>query len=348
MTTQPINGLFPALIQGRFGTQGNFELVTTYRAGNMPSGALAHFWRNNDDPRAHSWSRPSIFGTEVGPPALLSPTMIESNFGSPGTLEVICLGAAQIPAKEFYYFWRDSGPAFTWYGPEDLPIAPPQGVTGNPVLIQSRLGEQGNFELLTPVFGGGLAHVSRDNDDPGYLWSEPTVFGEELDGIEGITLIQSNFGDPGDLEVICNAASGGPSGNRLYHFWRDSGPTFAWNGPYPLPIAPPGGPLGAPVMIQSRFGDRGNFELVTPVLDGGLAHYWRDNDDPDFPWSGPTLFGAELGLVNAVTLIQSNFGDPGNLEVVCASGVDQLNYFWRDSGPAFSWHGPSPLVFTIE
>jgi hypothetical protein len=55
-----------------------------------------------------------------------------------------------------------------------------------------------------------------------------------------------------------------------------------------------------------------------------------------------------LGLVNAVTLIQSNFGDPGNLEVVCASGVDQLNYFWRDSGPAFSWHGPSPLVSTIE
>jgi hypothetical protein len=30
MTTQPINGLFPAMIQSPFGTQGNFELVTTY------------------------------------------------------------------------------------------------------------------------------------------------------------------------------------------------------------------------------------------------------------------------------------------------------------------------------
>jgi hypothetical protein len=346
MTTQRINGYFPVLIQSRFGIRGNFELVTTYHAGNMPEGALAHFWRNNDEPPAFPWSLPDVFGTNAGPPALVSPTLIESNFGSPGTLEVICLGGAQVPAKEFLYFWRGSGPTFTWNDPESLPITPAQGVIGNPVLVQSRFGVQGNFELVSPVFGGGLTHLWRDNDDPGYPWSEPTLFGTDLDGIEGVTMIQSNFGDPGNLEVICSVASGDGSPNRLYHFWRDSGPTFAWNGPYPLPIIPPGGVVGPPVLIQSRFGTRGNFELVTPVKDGGLAHYWRNNDDPNQPWSEPTLFGGELGLIGWVTMIQSNFGDPGNLEVICEAGPGQLYYLWRDSGPAFTWNGPYPLLST--
>jgi hypothetical protein len=345
MTTQPIRGFFPVLIQSRFGMQGNFELVTTYHGAGMPEGALAHYWRNNDDP-SYPWSPPTIFGPNVGPPALVSPTMIESNFGSPGTLEVICLGAAQVPAKEFLYFWRGSAPGFAWSGPDSLPITPPQGVTGNPVLIQSRFGEQGNFELVSPVLGGGLAHNWRDNDDPGYPWSEPTVFGAELDGIEGVAMIQSDFDYPGDLEVICSVASVNGAPNRLYHFWRDSGPTFAWHGPDLLPITPPGGVLGAPALIQSRFGARGNFELVTPMKDGGLAHYWRDNDDPAHPWSGPTFFGGGLGVVSWVTLIQSNFGDLGNLEVVCETGAGEIHHFWRDSGPTFTWHGPYPLVST--
>ena len=84
-------------------------------------------------------------------------------------------GAAQVPAKEFFYFWRDSGPTFTWNGPYSLPITPAQGVTANPVLIQSRFATQGNFELVTPVFGGGLAHLWRNNDDLHYPWSEPTL-----------------------------------------------------------------------------------------------------------------------------------------------------------------------------
>jgi hypothetical protein len=40
-----------------------------------------------------------------------------------------------------------------------------------------------------------------------------------------------------------------------------------------------------------------------------------------------------------VTLRQSNFADPSNLEVV-AESADTLKFFWRDSGPSFSWSGP--------
>jgi hypothetical protein len=346
MTTKPITGYGQVMIQSRFGTQGNFEMVAEYHPPGLLGSGLGHYWRNNDDPPTYPWSLPTAFGADEGAPELLAPTMIESNFGSPGNLEVICVPGSVTGPKWFVYFWRDSGPTFTWNGPFSLEITPPQGVTGNPVLIQSRFGTQGNFELVTPVYGGGLAHLWRNNDDPSYPWSAPTLFGAALGEVDGVTFVQSNFGSPGNLEVICSVGSGGSGGglpNQLYYFWRDSGPTFTWNGPFSLPMT---GVTGFPVLIQSRFGTQGNFELVAAMQDGGLAHFWRNNDDPSYPWSGPTLFGGELGQVGGVTMIQSNFGDPGNLAVICGSGLGQLNYFWRDSGPTFTWHGPYPLVST--
>lgn len=36
--------------------------------------------------------------------------------------------------------------------------------------------------------------------------------------------------------------------------------------------------------IQSRFGNRGNFEIVLPRTGGGLVHFWRNNDAPANPW----------------------------------------------------------------
>jgi hypothetical protein len=144
-----------------------------------------------------------------------------------------------------------------------------------------------------------------------------------------VPLAESNFGNPGNLELIARA------GSQLHFFWRDSGPAFTWNGPYPII----GDVQGRPALLQSRFGRKGNFELVTPLVGGGLAHLWRNNDDPALPWNGPYPFGAGTGYYSAATMIQSNFGDPGNLEVVAQTG-NLLAFFWRDSGPSFIWHGP--------
>jgi hypothetical protein len=309
----------PALIQSRFGSQGNFEVVTS-----AANGGLLHFWRN-DDNTFLPWSTAIPFGGSLG--NVDAVTMIESNFGSPGNLEVICRVGDQLQ-----FFWRDSGPAFNWNGPFFLE----SGVAGNPVLIQSRFGTQGNFELVVPAAGGGLIHYWRNNDDPALPWSGPTYFGGSLGQVDAVTMIESNFGSPGNLELICRA------GDQLQFFWRDSGPAFNWNGPFFLES----GVAGNPVLIQSRFGTQGNFELVVPSAGGGLIHYWRNNDDPALPWSGPTYFGGSLGNVAAVTMIESNFGSPGNLELICQVG-NQLQFFWRDSGPAFNWNGPFLLQSTV-
>jgi hypothetical protein len=82
----------------------------------MPEGALAQFSHNDDEAPANTWSLPTVFGANAGSPVLVSPTLIDSDFGLFGTLELICLGGAQVPAKEFLYFWRDCRLTFTRNG----------------------------------------------------------------------------------------------------------------------------------------------------------------------------------------------------------------------------------------
>ena len=64
----------------------------------------------------------------------------------------------------------------------------------------------------------------------------------------------------------------------------------------------------------------GNYELVVPLQSGGIAHYYRDNDDPNLPWYQTAVFATEFGSVQGVSLIQSNYSTagngPGNLAVV--------------------------------
>jgi hypothetical protein len=325
-----VNGLVAgtaALVQGRFGERGNFELAVSLQAGG-----LAHYWRDNDDPFLH-WLGPDPFGGSVGQVDL---SMIQSNFGNPGNLELVARTGNQL-----IFFWRDSGPAYLWSGPfiviaDGLPVT---GVSSNPALIQGRFGNRGNFELAVPLETGGLAHFWRDNDDPRLPWHGPYPFGGAAGLIDAVTMIESNFDSPGNLEVVARI------GSQLVFFWRDSGPNYLWRGPSALISdgLTVTGVSGNPALIQSRFGNRGNFELVVPLAAGGLAHFWRDNDDPQLPWHGPYPFGRAAGVVDAVAMIESNFGNPGNLEVVARVG-NQLVFFWRDSGPGFIWSGPTPIT----
>ncbi len=121
-------------------------------------------------------------------------------------------------------------------------------------------------------------------------------------------------------------------GNRLVHLTRDNravwrtGPVFAE------------GVTGNPVLIQSAFPDGSrNFEVVVPAAGRGLIHFYRNNGAPSPVWSGPRPFAPELGRVDAVSMIQSNFD--GHLEVLARVG-DRLHMVWRSSGPGARWSVP--------
>jgi hypothetical protein len=103
----------PALIQGHFGTKGNFELVAARLAGR-----LIHFSRDNDAANL-PWSGPTLFGSSDHYDAV---ALIQSNFstagGGPGNLEVIAHTGNRLD-----FYWRDDVNPFPWHGPFAIPGA---------------------------------------------------------------------------------------------------------------------------------------------------------------------------------------------------------------------------------
>src|SRR5690349_968728 len=82
---------------------------------------------------------------------------------------------------------------FAWHGPT-MTIA--TNASGNPSLIQATpgtYGTMGNYELVSPLQGGGIGHFFRDNDDPTLPWNGPFPFATDQGTVDAVSLIQSNF-----------------------------------------------------------------------------------------------------------------------------------------------------------
>ncbi|HMV67096.1 MAG TPA: DUF4185 domain-containing protein, partial [Myxococcota bacterium] len=203
---------------------------------------------------------------------------------------------------------------------------------GNPTLIQSRFGTIGRFEVVTARAGGGLTHDRRDNDAAGLPWSPPVTFGSGE--VAAVALIESNFGTPGNLEVIARV------GDRLALYYWDGA---LWRGP--VPVIADGveisGVSGAPSLLQSTWGTHGNFELAAPLATGGIGLWFRDNDAPGLPWRSAGVCGG-TGRYEAVSLIE-NRGVKGNLEILARQG-DRLVHLWRGGPPSWTWSEPAFVV----
>jgi hypothetical protein len=312
------------LIQSTFGNMGNFEVVVPSRTGVQHG--LVHYWRNNDDILL-PWSGPTRFGEDI---AYIGASLIQSNFGSPGNLEVVAVDNL----NRLVHFWRD---ATGWHGPF---VIAGSNVRGIPGLIQGRFGFTGNFEVVVPALNGGLFHFWRNNNEIGLPWSAPSpLFAQRLGQIQAVSLIESNFGVPGNLEVAAMAiAAPGFAPQQVFHLWR--GNDGVWSDPTPIPNA-----VGFPALIQSKFGMRGNFELVVNG-PAGLNHFWRNNDFIGVPWSGPTTLAVGFAA-DVPSMIESNFGAPGvpgNLEVIAEGHTGPTAYLahlWRDSSkPNLPWSPP--------
>ena len=219
------------------------------------------------------------------------------------------------------------------------PLKQPRGARDSGFMVQSNIGDKGDFEVVVPHEKAGLVYCSRNNDTKGFPWGNSAVFAQELGYVDAVSLIQSNFGNPGNLEVVARVK------DRLFYL---SGSGFDRTWSKPVTIAE--GVTGNPALIQGRYGIHGNFELVVPFAGGGIIHYWRNNDDPKLPWLRGDIFAQNLGNVDAVALIQSNIQDkagepqPGHLEVIARVGND-LIHLWRNDGPAFKWSDSDPVKF---
>jgi hypothetical protein len=120
---------------------------------------------------------------------------------------------------------------------------PANGVTGDPVLIQSTFGSRGNFELYVPQ-GNIIRHYFRNNDDPQLAWHQG---GDSLSYFRppnqrgstprNVTFIQSNFlgdGVHGNFEAIVRVAPPIATESDHLDFWFLNTKVGKWNGPFGL------------------------------------------------------------------------------------------------------------------
>ncbi|MCA1675459.1 MAG: hypothetical protein LC799_25830, partial [Actinobacteria bacterium] len=181
-------------------------------------------------------------------------------------------------------------------------------------LVQSRFGTVGHLELVVRSQLGGMVHSWRNNDDVSYAWQDLECFG--YGEVLAVCLIQGTFGD--NLEVVFR------QGAALAHCFRSvtENNQTVWS----VPTFFATGVAGSPSLVQSPGPVNRNFEVVAPLVGGGIGHWYRDNNDPALPWSGPQVFATELGAVAAVSLIHSTLAD--DLELVARAG-DTLVHYWR-------------------
>jgi hypothetical protein len=266
-------------------------------------------------------------------------------FSTAGNFEAVVPGGGGL-----VHLWRnnDDTPTLPWS--TDGPYLTNLQDIGGVALIQSNAatpgatpGYPGNLEIIV-VANGELFHFTRNSatliESGTSIWS-PDLHNPIASGVSGWpAMIQSSFGTVGNFEVVVPSSNSG-----LQHFWRNNDTTDAtgtppWIGPKVFGQEIDGLTVqwqGAS-LIQSSFG---NLEVVAvPVLTTGTisaSHFWQDGASNT--WTNTASFGGDSSITGSPSLYQSNFGSPGNFEVVLPFNfVQAFTHWWRNNGAAnFPW-----------
>ena len=120
------------------------------------------------------------------------------------------------------------------------------------------------------------------------------------------------------------ATSGGA---QIKHWWRD-GTDLSWHSASTF-----GNDAAACPTLTSTTYNR-NFESVHLTTGGRLHHWWMDQTNGN--WND----GGVVGPIDAAGIpgfLQSDYGAPGNFEVVVRTADGRLNHWWRMDGAPWTW-----------
>jgi hypothetical protein len=118
-----------------------------------------------------------------------------------------------------------------------------------------------------------------------------------------------------NLEVV------GATGGHLIHHWRPGEVPMTWK---------IGAGFGtdaahAPTLTATTYNR--NLEVIYRTTSGRLHHWWSPVGGA---WNDGGIFGP-AGCQSVPGFIQSDYGVPGNFEVVVKIGGDRLQHLWRDN-----------------
>jgi hypothetical protein len=285
-------------------------------------GDHGYVWIAYGDSDVDTWAKLGVHNVNPDPwtkRRLHNGNMIESGNGATHrNFEVV----ATANGSQVRHWWRQGGEGgdFSWH----------QGsIFGNDAAVCPTLTGttyNRNFELVYMTVGQRLHHWFLDQATG--QWNDGGVFGPtDVWGVPGF--IQSNFGAPGNFEVVVRTADG-----KLNHWWRMNGPPWTWSdaGRFAANVA-----FSGPTLVQSNYGAQGNFELVCVLITGEMQHFWRDNDAG--VWNAGVSFGSRIA--SPPCMIQGQYGAQderaiGNFELCVAAG-GQVEHWWRDNQGDMQW-----------
>lgn len=243
--------------------------------------------------------------------------IIESGDGAAHrNFEVMARGAN----NTVVHWWRD-GSSLAWAKAETMA----NDAATFPTLTGTTYNR--NFEFIYQTTGHRLHHWFFDQ--AAGKWQDGGVFGPtDADGTPAF--LQSNFGEPGNFEVVVRTRDG-----RLAHWWRINGAPWTW-----AESARFGSNIlaSAPSMVQSHYAKPGNLELVAVRTDGRMQHFWRD-DIGRTGWHEGVTFGTEVS--STPVMIEGQFGANdenavGNFEL-CVAVNGRVQHWWRDNHGSGAW-----------
>jgi hypothetical protein len=232
------------------------------------------------------------------------------------------------------HWWRDNDSAgFPWheaYAPfgNDAAVCPTlTGTTYNR-----------NFECVFLTTQHRLHHWFLDQTT--HTWLDGGVFGPtDAAGVPGF--IQSNYGAPGNFELVVRTADG-----RLEHWWRQDGPPWAWAASVRFGSNVE---FSGAALVQSHYGTQGNLELVC-VLNTGQMQHWSRDDDHGLVWTAEATFGQ--GCTSGPCMIEGQYGAGdenaiGNFELCVAVG-GKVQHWWRDNQGDHAWHESATFGHDVQ
>ena len=294
--------------------RGGFEMFGVCSA---PASGLVHLSCDAVVPFTwpEVWRETSRIRSAGFPGPFIGAAMCRTSYGH---LEIVVAGRSGALA----HFWEAEPGG--WRGPALLPGK----AAGAPAFVQSSIGyPPGNFEVIVTRPGGGLSHFFRANDQGANVqWQEgaqPSTTGIWL----GVALV---FSTAGRLEVA-GVRRNGNSADLVALSRNDAG---VWT---QTAVAVAAGVSGRPAMAQTTYG--GDFDLVVPLRDGGLRHYWRTAAGPWRPAANGADFGSGDVRFDDVTLLESS---RGSLEAMARQigGFRPYRRF-RRLAPNVLWDGPA-------
>ncbi|WP_329382617.1 C1 family peptidase [Streptomyces sp. NBC_01351] len=180
---------------------------------------------------------------------------------------------------------------------------------------------------------GGYGRIAYGEVNIDY-WAKCGLRGTNIDPWSKRRLHTGNVYESGNgrahrnFELLATTPDGS---GRLQHWWREGDAPFPWarGGTFANDAS------GRPAFTGTTYNR--NMESLHVTTGGRLRHWYYEQSAR--VWRDGGAFGpGDAAVGSTPAFIQSDYGKPGNFEVVVRTADGRLNHWWRINGAPWTWN----------